>query len=221
MQEWSKKAAIGNPSMSGINFRTMRFLQRARLFLGKKRDSIWTRFWLSMRKVDVDRSCIFIGSPIVDRHDGSTISLESETLLISRSEGTALGVSHPVVIRTLAPEALIRICRGVGISGGSICAAKEVVIGENTLIGADSVICDTDFHGLRPSERRDSVAHVRSARPISIGENVFIGTRVIILKGVRVGKNSVIGAGSVVTTDIPENCIAAGNPCKIIRELGE
>lgn len=197
----------------------MKFLQRGRLFLGKNLDSMWIRFWLSMSKVDVDRSCIFIGHPIVDRYDGSIILLESETLLISSSERTALGVSHPVVIRTLAPSASIRICRGVGISGGSICAAKEVVIGANTLIGADSIICDTDFHGLHPGERRDPLAHTRSARAVSIGENVFIGTRAIILKGVKIGRNSVIGAGSVVANDIPENCIAAGNPCKVIREL--
>jgi galactoside O-acetyltransferase len=57
-------------------------------------------------------------------------------------------------------------------------------------------------------------------RDVHIEENVWIGGNVSIVPGVTIGKNSVIGAGSVVTKDIPENCIAAGNPCHVIREIG-
>jgi acetyltransferase-like isoleucine patch superfamily enzyme len=81
------------------------------------------------------------------------------------------------------------------------------------------IICDTDFHGLRPDERQSTSAHIRTARPVKIGTNVFIGARSIVLKGVNIGNNSVIGAGSVVTNHIPGNVVAAGNPCRIVRPL--
>ena len=59
------------------------------------------------------------------------------------------------------------------------------------------------------------------SKPITIGDNVWVGAGVHIMGGVTIGKNSIIGAGSVVTTDIPENVIAAGVPCRIIREITE
>ena len=58
-------------------------------------------------------------------------------------------------------------------------------------------------------------------RDVHIGENVWIGASTVIVPGVSIGKNSVIGAGSVVTKDIPENVLAVGNPCRVLRELGE
>jgi acetyltransferase-like isoleucine patch superfamily enzyme len=79
------------------------------------------------------------------------------------------------------------------------------------------LIADTDFHPLRPSERHDSQKAFAEAKPVQIMENVFIGTRVMVLKGVTIGEGSVIGAGSVVTQDIPAGSIAAGNPCRVIR----
>jgi acetyltransferase-like isoleucine patch superfamily enzyme len=126
-------------------------------------------------------------------------------------------VNHPVVLRTLTSEAKILIGERVGISGGSVCSAKEILIGNGCLIGADVLIADTDFHPLRSSERYDSQKAFAEAKPVQIMDNVFIGARVIVLKGVTIGDGSVIGAGSVVTQDIPAGCIAAGNPCRVIR----
>ena len=57
--------------------------------------------------------------------------------------------------------------------------------------------------------------------PVHIGENVWIGANAVVLPGVTIGDNSVIGAGSVVTKDIPANVIAVGNPCRVLREIGE
>ena len=56
---------------------------------------------------------------------------------------------------------------------------------------------------------------------VTIGENVWIGAGVVIVPGVHIGRNSVIGAGSIVTKDIPENVVAVGNPCRVLREIGE
>jgi acetyltransferase-like isoleucine patch superfamily enzyme len=127
-------------------------------------------------------------------------------------------VNHPVVLRTLRPGASIRIGAHVGISGGSICAADTVTIGDGTLLGANVTVADTDFHPINPHKRQESGQHGASAA-VAIGRNVFIGTNSIILKGVHIGDNAVIGAGSVVTKSIPADVIAAGNPCRPIRSL--
>ena len=120
----------------------------------------------------------------------------------------------------------IIIGNNVGLSSTIIWCADEIKIGDNTLIGADCILLDTDAHSLdymvRKSKKRledgcsmDSF-YARKA-PINIGSDVLIGTRCIVLKGVTIGNRSIIAAGSVVTSSIPSDCIAGGNPCRVIR----
>lgn len=158
------------------------------------------------------------GMPIVSMVKGTMVRIGAGTVLCSRSEFTALGVSRPVILRTLQPGARIEVGCNVGLSGTTVCAAKLVVIGDDCLVGADVLICDTDFHPVAPADRRrnDRPDEIGTA-PVYIGNNVFIGARSMILKGVCIGENSVIGAGSVVTQDIPKNVIAAGNPAQVVR----
>lgn len=175
---------------------------------------------LAMSGVTRGRSVDAIGAPIVSVHRDSSVVLGDDVVLISESFATALGVAHPVVLRTLAAGAEIRIGRGAGISGGSICAARFVEIGDGTMLGANVTISDTDFHSLHVAHRKAGHLHTSvGSAPVRIGRNVFIGTGVIVLKGVSIGDSSVIGAGSVVTCSVPENCVAAGNPCRVIRAL--
>lgn len=162
------------------------------------------------------------GRPIVSMVAGSRIQIGARCVLCSDSQVNALGINHPVVIRTLRPGAEIVIGQDTGMSGGSICAASSIRIGAGCLFGANVTLADTDFHALNPVNRRynrnpDEVA----VSPIVIEDNVFIGADVFVLKGVTIGKNSVIGAGSVVTRDIPENSIAAGNPAKVIKLISQ
>jgi acetyltransferase-like isoleucine patch superfamily enzyme len=159
-----------------------------------------------------------LGAPIITRHAGSTIRIGRNVVLCSRSADTALGVAHPVIIRTLSPDARIEVGDDAGLSGTTICAATSVSIGAECLIGADVSIVDTDFHPLAPTGRRysrEGIAHF----PVAIGRNVFIGTGSRILKGAQIGDDTVIGAGSVVTGTIPAGVIAAGNPCRVLRKL--
>ena len=160
-----------------------------------------------------------IGEPVVYVYPSSEIRLGQSVTLISVSFGTALGVNHPVVLRTLAPGAKIIIGDRVGISGGSICAARLVEIGDDTMLGANVTIADTDFHSLHPAHRRGHLHPTVGVAEVRIGKRVLVGTNAIVLKGVSIGDNSIIGAGSVVTKSVPENCIAAGNPCRVIRVL--
>ena len=109
----------------------------------------------------------------------------------------------------------------VGISSTCIWALKSIIIGNNVKIGADCILLDSDCHRLnyldRRSENDDRVN--KKDKEIVIEDDVLIGARCIILKGVHIGARSVIGAGSVVAKDIPSDCIAAGNPCKVIKRL--
>jgi acetyltransferase-like isoleucine patch superfamily enzyme len=107
----------------------------------------------------------------------------------------------------------------VGISGATINATRSIRIGNNVLIGSGCLITDTDSHPINWHDRINNLNEKTANSPVVIEENVFIGARSIILKGVTIGRNSVIGAGSVVVKSIPENCIAGGNPAKVIKYL--
>lgn len=160
------------------------------------------------------------GWPIFSLFAGSRIQIGARCVLCSDSQATALGINHPVVLRTMRPDAEIVIGEDTGMSGGSICAASSIRIGAGCLIGANVTMADTDFHAINPANRRYNKNNDEIATaPIVIEDNVFIGADVFILKGVTIGKNSVIGAGSIVTKDIPPNAIAAGNPAKIIKHF--
>lgn len=99
--------------------------------------------------------------------------------------------------------------------GCSIVAQRHVSIGARCLIGPHCMIMDTSFHHVEPDRRLDPV----EPRPISIGRNVWLGARVIVMPGVTIGDDCAIGAGSVVTSDIPAGSLAAGVPARVIRAL--
>lgn len=108
----------------------------------------------------------------------------------------------------------------VGISSACIWAKEKIEIGNHVNIGGDCLIMDTDAHPIDYLERRKPVTTENTpSSPVQIKDDVWIGARCIILKGVTIGERTVIGAGSVVTTDIPADCIAAGNPCRVIRTI--
>lgn len=115
--------------------------------------------------------------------------------------------------------AVIRIGDGVGISNSCLWARERIEIGNHVNIGADCLLLDHDAHSLDPMDRRDysvDKQHI-ATEPIVIGDDVLIGARCIILKGVHIGARSIVGAGSVVTGDIPAGEIWAGNPARKIR----
>jgi acetyltransferase-like isoleucine patch superfamily enzyme len=112
----------------------------------------------------------------------------------------------------------IEINEGVCMSGCTIYSMDSIKIGKNTDIGSGSKIIDNDFHPLPYSERVPEQLEKVKKCPIVIGEGCFIGANSIILKGTTIGKNVVVGAGSVVCGSFPDNVIIGGNPARIIRE---
>ena len=104
------------------------------------------------------------------------------------------------------------------MSSTRIWIHKSLTIGDNVKIGGMVLITDTDAHPIDYIARRSSTAESKSA-PITIGDDAWIGAHCLILKGVTIGERSIIGAGSVVTHSIPPDCLAAGNPARVIRCL--
>ena len=178
------------------------------------------KFKLKQDGVSIGHGVKLFGIPIISLTRGSIIKLGDFCVLRSRSRNNAIGVNHRIILRTQSAEARLLIGSHVGISGGAICAKKSVTIGDYCLIGSNVVIADNDFHPVRPKNRRyNRNSDDTPAKEIVIGNNVWIGTDTYVLKGVKIGNNSVIGARSVVTKDIPQNCIAAGNPAAILKEI--
>lgn len=108
----------------------------------------------------------------------------------------------------------IRVGKNVFIN--SCCMFMDrggIAIGDHAFVGPNVNLITTS-HALDPAGRRTTIS-----RPIVLGKNVWIGAAAILLPGVTVGDNSVIGAGAVVTRDVPANTVVAGNPARVIREL--
>ena len=117
------------------------------------------------------------------------------------------------------------------LNGALIMAEQEINIGSHCLISWNVGIADSDFHPLEPAQRlidaqalapyfknRPPRPIVKTA-PVKIADNVWIGMNTVILKGVAIGENSVVAAGSVVTKSVPPNSVVAGNPANIVKEF--
>jgi acetyltransferase-like isoleucine patch superfamily enzyme len=158
------------------------------------------------------------GMPMIQRHRGSQIELGDNLELRSWRSSNPLAPNHAVVLATRTAAATIRIGKGCGFTGTTIVAAESITIGDRVLVGANSTIVDTDFHPLDPVERQRDILNGQHAA-ITIEDDVFIGMNCLILKGVTIGRGSVVGAGSVVTRSVPPGVIVAGNPAQVVREL--
>jgi acetyltransferase-like isoleucine patch superfamily enzyme len=158
------------------------------------------------------------GMPIIQRWRGSQILIGSNVTLRSWYTTAPLAPNHPVVLSTRTAKAIIHIGNNCGFTGTNLVAAERIKIGNRVSVGANSTITDTDFHPLDPIERqRDFLAGKHA--PVIIEDDVFIGMHSLILKGVTIGRGSVVGAGSVVTDDVASGIIVAGNPARLVRNV--
>lgn len=171
--------------------------------------TFWFRSLSFIAGIDLGRNVSFNGRIILDRFKYSKISIGDNCVFNSSNLFNPRGINH-CILQTATDYAKIEIGNNCGFSGVSIVANNRVTIGNNVTVGADTCIGDRDDH--------PEILGTKDA-PVEIKDNVFIGMHCLILKGVTIGENSIIGAGSVVTKDIPANCVAAGVPCKVIRYL--
>ena len=176
-----------------------------------------SRFW----NIDCGRNIQVWGCVDLIKGPETQIKIGNNGSMISSSRrATASSLHSKVKLRTFMRGAEIKIGDNVGLNGTSITArSKTITIGDGTMIAPNVIIVDSDFHALWPPESRLLNPCPENDADVAIGTNVWIGINAIILKGVKIGDNSIVGAGSVVTKDIPSDCIFAGNPAKLIKKL--
>lgn len=98
-----------------------------------------------------------------------------------------------------------------------ICERSTISIGKACVIGQSALIVDSDFHAIQPKDRALGASH--QTKSVEIGDHVFLGANVTILKGTQIGSGSTVGAGAIVSGIFPENSLIAGNPARLIRQL--
>lgn len=181
--------------------------------------SLAGRVFLRMKGVHCAPGVEVYGLPLVRRHPQAEIHLGEKVVLTSLSRVNLAGVNHPVILAAPFAQSRIVIGEHSGMSGGVIYAARSVRIGRHVTIGANTCIYDTDFHPLDFAKRRELSPDDAMTAPVVIEDDVWVGGHVIILKGVTIGQAAVIGAGSVVTQDIPPFTVWAGNPARFVKQL--
>lgn len=140
-----------------------------------------------------------------------------------RNDGTMIIGDRVQIVSTITPTELVTMGNGrltIGERtyinyGCSFAAMESVTIGAHCHIGTYVIIMDNQFHRLEPERRLE----IPESQPIVIEDNVWLGARVIVMPGVTIGAGSAVGAGSIVTRDIPPRSVAVGTPAKVIREL--
>mgnify|MGYP003574939431 CR=1 FL=1 len=181
-------------------------------FLRTLAGRLW-RVEAAMRGAEFNGPSRLEGRPIITVAPESRMIFGARVSLTSATRVNPLGCFQPCVVRTLAPGAELILGDDVGISGTVVCAGKSIRVGKGTIAGSGAMIIDNDFHQLDGTVWRNE--YVANARPVEIGKFVFIGARAIVLKGVKIGDRAVIGAGAVVSRDVPADHIAVGNPAQV------
>lgn len=182
-------------------------IRRIYKFLSSYRTKLSAKLW----KVSFGSDVLFFGKTYFRRLPSSTIQIGLGCQFYSKFNSNLIGINRPCMLSTLTKDAEIIIGNGAGFSGTVIGAFKSIRIGNNVKCGANTLITDSDWH---PEDSRSG-----KSKPIVIEDNVWLGEGVKVLKGVTIGENTLIGAGSIVVKSIPANVIAAGNPCKVIRKI--
>lgn len=174
---------------------------------------------MNFQKIAYGKRCQFYGLTIMIKSPKGKISIGDGVRIRSSFFSNFIGLYQRSILIT-KDNGEISIGNRTGMSGVTVYARNKITIGQGCLIGANTKILDNDFHPIDPEIRRVTPGSNIPSKPINIGDNVFVGCNTLILKGVSIGDNSTIGAGSVVTGSIPSNCVAAGNPARVIRYLG-
>ncbi len=189
---------------------------RANIYLrdiNRLTSTFFMRFLCFLKSIKLSKGSVFWGLSIIEKSRfEDEIIIGERCRFKSRTRTNLIGINRPCILSTQG-DGISRLIIGdnCSFSGTVISCFREIIIGNQVKCGANTLITDSDWH------LEDSRAGV--SKPVVIEDNVWLGVNVLVMKGVRIGKNSVIGAGSVVTRDIPDNVIAAGNPCVVLKDI--
>lgn len=185
---------------------------------------IWTWiFYIKCRllRVDAGRDLEVFGNCIIRKHPQSRVEIGNGAQLLSSSWRSSTANCFNCKLRTFSSTSTIVFGERSCMTGSVIIArSKTIRIGAKCLIAPGVTILDSDFHISWPPEKRNSW-DTNLDRGVTLEDNVWIGMGCIVLKGVTIGENSVIAAGSVVVNSIPANCLAGGNPAKILKRMDD
>ena len=166
----------------------------------------------TIRGIHLGKNCSFYGLPKFTRGTKTNITVGDNCTFRSMSKSNLIGIDRPCIFSAIGTGASkLTIGDNCGFSGTVIGCFDNINIGNNVKCGANTLITDSDWHEDDP--------RVGVARPIVIKDNVWLGVGVTVMKGVTIGTNSIIGAGSIVVKDVPDNVIVGGNPCRLIKTL--
>ncbi len=200
-------------------FQVYKGIRKVYLLIVGQVDKLRCRIILSGNSVKYS-SFSSTGAPYVSVARGGTCVFGKNFSMHNGPRGNPIGHFKPCTF-FVGKGAKLTIGDHVGISQTAIICHSRIEIGNHVKIGGGVCIYDTDFHALDPvlrANRSTDFTH-KIDRPVSIGNNVFIGAASMVLKGVTIGDNAIIGAGAVVTKDIPANEIWAGNPARFIKHI--
>ena len=187
----------------------------------------WNKIYFFLNNIKYGKNFRVFNHLYLKIHVGALVQICNNCTIMSGAGLNPLSRNIKTCIY-VGKKATLKLGNDVGISSSTLWVKESVSIGNSVAIGADCIIMDTDAHNLdwkircseETNEYGESVDMVTAASaPIVIEDNVLVGARCIILKGVTIGARSIIGSGSIVTKDIPSDCIAAGNPCKVIKSI--
>lgn len=171
----------------------------------------------SLKRVQVS-SAVQINGVVMIVGRGENISIGSGTIISSGKRANPIGGASRTIL-SVSANGRIEIGKECGISNSAIVATTSVIIEDQVMIGGNCKIYDTDFHSIDFDSRMMKPDPNVKCKAVRIKKGAFIGAHSIILKGVCIGEKSVIGAGSVVTHDIPDGEVWGGNPAQFIRGI--
>lgn len=188
------------------------FLKRVR-----NRLSAWynlARLWLY--GVEHGRHCVIHGKLYVHLFPTAKVRIGDNLYFSSGWNINAICANRKGSIYA-TDNAVITIGDNVGMSSTTLWAHESITIGNHVKIGGNTIIMDTDAHNMDYLVRRGQYTDWGETAPVVIKDDAFIGANCIILKGVTIGERAIVAAGSVVVKDVPDDCVVAGNPAKVVR----
>ncbi len=180
----------------------------------------FNRLVFRVRHVKMGKNIKTYGIIRLKKDKNAFFSIDDKTIIRSHWRNNPAGGGQRNCIFAIMNEGTLEIGKNVGISNSSIYCNKHIVIEDDVFIGVNCVIYDTDFHSIYADKRINGNYDIKS-ESVLIKKGAWIGGHCIILKGVTIGERSVIGAGSVITHDIPSDEVWAGNPAKFIKKIDQ
>jgi len=195
-----------------IPYALNKFISRMRQGL----NTIFGRLYAAWWGVNLGKSVRFFGLPIFQKHPTATIVIGNDAIFRSAEWSNSIGINRRCIIAA-GRDAKITIGDYCGFSGTVIAASHSITIGQRVLCGANCTIVDNDRHPTSPVARANKGK--ANTSPVVIGDDVFLGMNVVVLKGVSIGKGTVVSANSVVSRSLPSGVVAGGMPAKILKNI--